>query len=104
MECRGDLPEEVNKAHGNYQRGHGQELFSVALETSREQQEKGEGEMQEDKQQTNPSPPPLLPSNIPGNFLGQIAGEHDQELRKSQVGPEHHKSQQQLAQVMEMFG
>ena len=47
--------------------------------------------------------PPRLRSQIPGNFLRQIARPDDEELRERDVGPENHEGEEHVAEIVEAF-
>src|SRR5579864_1983897 len=67
-----------------------------------QQQKKREEKTQDDQEQPHAPPNPLHPAEVPGNFVGKISAPNDQKLREFQIGPEHHKSQQEAAQVLEL--
>ena len=42
-------------------------------------------------------------ANVPGDFVRQISGPDDQELRERHVGPQHGEGQHQIAEVVIML-
>ena len=80
IECRSSLPEEVDPAHHEEQRGDSGELPRVLLQARRQEEDEGEHEVEEDDDERKPLPATLHPRLVPGDLLRKIPGPDDQEL------------------------
>src|SRR5215467_13574530 len=60
--------------------------------------------MEDNQQESDPSPSAPEALHIPRDLVHQIARPDDQKLRERKVGPQHSKSEQQLADVVQMRG
>src|SRR5216684_4044719 len=68
----------------------------------RKKQEKGNEEMKNQHEHGNDAPAAIQPRAIEADLLREIAGPNDQQLREIKVSPEHHESQQQLREVVQV--
>ncbi|MCG3163087.1 MAG: hypothetical protein JMDDDDMK_04465 [Acidobacteria bacterium] len=75
----------------------------MPLQLARQQQQKRQRELKGDQQNADPAPVRFHAWQIKRNLFGQIARPDDQQLRKSQISPDHHEGEQQLAHVVKMF-
>ena len=60
--------------------------------------------MQHDQHHRELAPTAEGARDVPGNFVLDIAGPDDQELREREIGPEHGEGQHQVAEVVELAG
>src|SRR5262249_51431401 len=97
---RCDDPVSVDHTHQQNQQSDCCNRADTSLSESREKQEKRNKELKRNQSGRDPLPAVVDSAQIPLNLFGKVAGPYDQELRKRQVGPEHDKSQQQVAQIM----
>src|SRR5215469_6362094 len=95
-------PEQVDQPHKNQPRGDFRKNFGVALKVLREKQKKRNKKVKHNHDHGHDSPLAVEARSVKADFLGLVAGPDDQQLRKSEVGPKHHKRQKQFSQVVQM--
>src|SRR5579864_9404603 len=100
-EVRLNQPEQIDVAHADEPDCQPNQTRDVTFERAREQQEKRHEELEDHQKKSYSAPTSMQPADVPGNFLGQVSGPDDQPLREGEVGPDHHKSQHELAVVMD---
>src|SRR5262249_16797726 len=81
---------------------HGERLRPTR-DLTRQEQDKWQGEVHHHEHHSYPVPPSMGTVEIPAVLLREVTRPDDEKLRKSNVGPEHHKGQQQVAQVMKQL-
>src|SRR5579859_2462356 len=99
-EFRAGVPEQVDQAHEDQPNRHAGKKPGIALEVAGKQQEERNKEMKDEHDDGNHSPLAVQAGIVKADFLGLIAGPDDEQLRKLEISPKHHKSEQQLAQVV----
>src|SRR2546425_4587496 len=85
LEVRHDEPEEVDVAHAEDARGHEEE--SMTFHGAREEEDERHREVEDDERDGDRRPAALLPAEIPGDLLRQVAGPDEEILGEGQVGP-----------------
>src|SRR5271169_1377558 len=102
---RGDhQPVHVHHAEDDHHGGDDGEALHAALDVALQQQQEGEREMQHDQNHRELAPTAEGARDVPGNFVLDIAGPDDQELREREISPEHGEGQHQVAEVVELAG
>src|SRR6266481_179804 len=86
----------IHEAHENQPLRNFRENLRIALHALRKKQEKRNEEMKNQHEHSHDAPAAIQPRAIEADFLREIAGPNDQQLREIKVSPEHHESEQQL--------
>src|ERR1700683_658170 len=97
-----DQPEQIYKTHDDNESGDAYERAGPAFQAAREQNHKGQREMEDNEQKPDPLPSAPEALHVPRNLVHQIAGPDNQELREREVGPQHREGEEQLADVVQM--
>src|SRR5229473_3800221 len=101
-EFRPRHPEEIHKTHEDEPHGDLREDFRVALHILREEQEKRHEEMKNQHDHGDDAPAAVQPGAIEGDFFRLVPRPDDQKLREIEVRPEHHESEEQFSQIVQM--
>src|SRR5947209_2975052 len=101
-ETGADNPEDIDETHHEDSQSHFSELGRTPLDVTRQQQQKGNKEVQNHQSDSYPFPATIEPAQVPRIFIRQISGPDNQELRESDVGPKDNKGQQKIAKIVEM--
>ena len=97
-------PENIHDACCENKRSNDREALLVALGSAREQQRERHKKLESRQHEGDPLPAARAAVQIPPDFSRQIPGPDDEELRKRDVGPENDKREEQIAEVVKMFG
>src|SRR6266566_3347467 len=101
-EFRPGHPEKVDQPHKNQPRGDFRKNCGVALQVLREKQEKGDKKVKHNHDHGDDAPLAVEARTVKADFLRLVARPDDQQLRKIEVGPKHHKRKKQFSQVVQM--
>src|SRR6266853_4644937 len=101
-EFRARVPEKIDQTHKNQPDGYAAQKGGIALQIARKQQKERDKKVEDDNNYRDHAPLAMQARVIESDLLRLVAGPDDQQLRKLEVSPEHHKGQQQLAQIMNM--
>src|SRR5258708_30756321 len=101
-EFRARHPEQVHETHKDEPHGDLREHFRVALHILRKEQEKRHEEMEHQHDYRDDAPAAVQPRAIEADLFRLVPRPDDQELREIEVRPEHHKSEEQFSQVVQM--
>src|SRR5262249_16199511 len=96
VKSRCDDPVRVDDTHKENEYSNTRDPSNMSLLESREKQEEGDKEMKRNQYGCYPLPSVVDAAQIPLNLFRKIARPYDQELRKRQIGPKHHKRQEQV--------
>ena len=99
-----DEPVNIHKRQHNQPPGHDGKRAQAPLYSALEQQKKGHREVHHDQKYGQSSPSAKCARHVPRDFIFQVAGPDDQELRKRHISPEHHECQHQVAKIVELRG
>src|SRR6266403_4801250 len=99
-EFRARVPEKIDQTHKNQPDGYAAQEGGIALQVTRKQQEERDEKVKDNNDYRDHAPLAMQTRVIESDFLRLVAGPDDQQLRKLEISPEHHESQQQLAQIM----
>src|ERR1700676_716612 len=95
-------PKEIDEAHENEpHRDFGQQ-FGAALDVARKKEKERREKVKDKDEDGDDAPASVKPGAIETDFFRQIAGPDDEELRKTEIGPQHDESEQELAQVVQV--
>src|SRR6266700_257614 len=95
-------PEQIDQVHTHDRQRHSGKAWHSPLDTTRQQEQERKDEVYYKQRQPDPLPATLGTVHIPGNLLWQIPRPDNQELGKSDVGPEHNEGQQKVPEVVKM--
>src|SRR5690348_12582559 len=95
-------PEEIDQTHDDEQHGHFGKQAGAALQIARKQHEKGRKKMENQQEDGDEAPTSVQPAAIKADLVRQISRPDDQQLREGKIGPQHHESQQQLAEIAQV--
>src|SRR5437588_12758972 len=98
-EIRLNHPEQVDRAHEKNDAGDKHHGPPVPLQASRQQHEQRQEKLKDNQQKTDPSPGSIEARRVPDDLVRKVAAPDNEELRKGEVGPQHQKRKQQLAQL-----
>src|SRR5712692_6336650 len=101
-EFRTRHPEEIDETHEDEPDGDFRKHFCVALHILREEQEKRHEEMEHQHDHRDDAPAAVQPRAIEADFFRLVTRPDDQELREIEIRPEHHESEEQFPQVMQV--
>src|SRR6266849_1156930 len=101
-EFRTRHPVEIHETHEDEPHGDLREHFRVALHILREEQEKRHEEMEHQHDYRDDAPAAVQPRAIEADFFRLVPRPDDQELREIEIRPEHHKSEEQFSQIVQM--
>src|SRR5882762_2929186 len=101
-EFRPRHPEKIHEAHENQPQRDFRENLRIAFHVLRKKQEKGNEEMKNQHEHGNGAPAAIQPRAIEADLFREIAGPNDQQLREIKVSPEHHESEEQLREVVQV--
>src|SRR5215467_7413731 len=93
-------PEGIHQMDAEEHGGNRGEWLGPARDLARQEQDKWQGEVHHHEYYGYPVPSAIGTVEIPAVLLRKVTRPDDEKLRKSNVGPEHHKGQQQIAQVV----
>ena len=95
-------PHEINETHEDDQSDNTADSLCIALDVFGEQQQEGDYKLQHDEHHTQPTPGGSKTPQIPGDFVREVTRPDYEQLRKREIGPQHHEREQQLSQIMQM--
>src|SRR5271155_260147 len=95
-------PKKIHETHEDQpHRDFGKQL-GTALDVARKKKKERHEKMEDQDEHRDDAPASVKPGAIETDFLGQVARPDDQELRKSEISPEHDESEQKLAEVVQV--
>src|SRR5882762_4855944 len=95
-------PVQIHQTHEDEPHGDLREHFRVALHILRKEQEKRHEEMEHQHDYRDDAPAAVQPRAIEADFFRLVPRPDDQQLREIEIRPEHHKSEEQFSQVVQM--
>src|SRR5260370_5833313 len=101
-EFRPRHPEQVHETHEDEPHGDLWEDSRVALHILRKEQEKRDEEMEHQHDYGDDAPAAVQPRAIEADFFRLVPRPDDQELREIEIRPEHHESEEQFSQIVQM--
>src|SRR5690242_11939304 len=90
-EFRPGHPEKIHETHEYQPHGDFGNNLGSAFQVLREQQEKGNKEVEDDDDHGDHAPSAIQPRAIEANLFGLVAGPDDEQLGEIEIGPKHHK-------------
>src|SRR5262249_19017235 len=102
-EGRSRHPEQIYKAQAEYPDSKIPDPLGIRLQIARKQQEERYREMKQHQKQADPHPGAIHPADVERNFVGEIAGPDQQELREAKVRPQHDEGEQQGTDILQML-
>src|SRR5579864_1983108 len=95
-------PKKIDQAHENEPDGDFGQQFGTTLKVAREKRKKRHKKVKNQNENGDNAPGSVKPGTVKTDFLWQVAGPNDQELRETEISPEHDESKQQLAEVVQV--
>src|SRR5579863_1401275 len=76
------------------------EFRDIPFQWTRQQQGKRNSELEHNQKQANVLPAAMKTPEVIDDFLRQVPGPHDEQLREREICPHHHESQRPLAVIV----
>src|SRR5579862_5831548 len=109
--CRGEIkglreiwlddPEQVYKTHQHEPHSQPDKFANITLQRARQQNRERNREVEDGKDESDPSPAAVEALHIKRDLGGQVSSPDDEPLREAEVGPDHGESQHPLAVIVD---